>query len=713
LGVSLALAGALLGVGCSASNPDHSNTPGTQGSGSAGSPSSTGSGTGAAGSGAGGVVSGAAGTGASMPPEGTAGAAGGGAAGFGFAGTTGAAGTTGSAGAGSGAGGIPAGVDGGAVDAGVMCLVTIDRIDPSSGDVIPSFANLEAGPASTLRLRASVSGWNGAGALDGGGPRWRWSVKKSGGHTGVSDGNYTTFDDSTIDVSLDTDGTYQIMASIQGAPACDRSPLVIQVAPPEAATFRLRVMPPAAAQLPVREIIVNSTSIGDAPQPIDLGDAKSTATVSLSPVDVRGYPLPSYVRITSPSFQFDIEGDTGRGALVAPLATLLAYDVLVLPDNGLAPLLVSGSPDLITSQMSVAVGPGARVTGVAHDGAGMPVAGARVVLEAGVRPSTIGVSGADGSFGLTTRDGAHGADILPPAGSGLPEAHVAASPGIVVPADLPSVALDMTWANLPSSALTVTVIGPGESIAPVAGAEVRVDLATPLPNVGTLRVHGATTAQLTATGTAHGDVVTDANGVARFGRLPTGTYHVIVAPPAGFVGGAITLPPDVTLTGADASVPIALAVPVTISRTLSAITAGATAGSRVTAIDRGLLAAPTMATATADATGAYTLTLAAGRTYELLVDPPANQGIARSVVNVVTPSTTNGPQTDVVPPALFWRGSITGAGRSVPGALVQAFCVQPASTCFDAALPLAQGTTASDGSITLILPGAVAPAMTP
>jgi hypothetical protein len=350
----------------------------------------------------------------------------------------------------------------------------------------------------------------------------------------------------------------------------------------------------------VREVTVTTKDLGATPT-LDLGDARGSTLLTLNPVESQhSFPVPSYVRITSSS-GLALEGYTGQGAMIAPLSTTMTYDALIIPEGGFAPLLVNGLPDAIAKQMTLTTG--AAVTGVMRDGMGNPVSGAHVLLQAGARPSTVGTTGADGSFTLLTREGSLSADIVPPAGSGLPEARIAASPGIVLLAGATGLDLSMDWAKVPASALTIAVTGAGGT--PTVGARVRVDLATPIANAGTLRVNGATATQLQATGTAYADGVTDAKGAAHLGLLPNGLYHVIVAPPDGATSAAITLA-DVMVPATGAAASIALGKPVTLSGTLtppSSVASSALAGATVTAIDHGALAAATMATATAGADG--------------------------------------------------------------------------------------------------------------
>jgi hypothetical protein len=583
-------------------------------------------------------------------------------------------------------------------DGGVsQCIVTITQLAPA-----PS-VDLE--PGLTLRLQATVSGYNGGadGGADGGAPTWDWSVNLSGVGSLASLNDLIKYVDdshSTIDLPLGAPGTYQVDASIVGgAPQCYRQPMKYVVNAAKTPGYLFRVTPPSGSQLPVRQLPVASTFVGQGAQTLEIGDAQASQVVSLSPVDARGFALPSYVRITSPSFAFELEGYTGRGALVAPLATAFPYDVLVVPDDtSLAPLIVSGSPDVVTAKMAIV--PGAAVTGTMHDGDGNAVAGARMVLRNGERPSTIGESGADGSFALTTRDGALSADVFAPAGSGLPDAHVASSPGVLLIAGRGSLDLAMEWSKLSATSLTVRVNGPGGA-STVAGARVRADLATDMPNVGTLHVHGPTAADLTATGSAHAEAVTDAHGVASLGLLPSGMYHLIVSPPDGTAGAAITLT-DASLSGGASTIVVPLAAPLTVTGTL--MPAAGAAGATITAIDRGMLAAATVPTATAGSDGRYALALAAGRTYELLVEPNPALGLARSVVDVVTPAAGSVPRVYPVPAALVWKGTVTTGGRVVGGALVQAYCSAPAAACLDPSLAVAQAVTAADGTITLALP---------
>jgi hypothetical protein len=340
---------------------------------------------------------------------------------------------------------------------------------------------------------------------------------------------------------------------------------------------------------------------------------------------------------------------------------------------------------------------GMLVTGEARDAEKRPLAGARAILRGGLGPSTIGMSDAAGSFGVLARPGTLSAVIVPPAGSGLPEAHVAADPGIELRSLTRDMKVVMKWARKPSARLALTVRGL-DGMTPVAGARVRVDSSAEIPSVGTLSLSASGFAdELNASGSVRADAVTDAKGLADLGALPEGSYRVVVVPPEG-AGAAATMSTTVTLPAAGLSRDITLTPLVTVTGMLTP--ALATEGTRVTAIDTGVLSPAVSASAIADVSGRYTLRLSPSRTYELLVEPPPGRGLARSVVALVTPGVNPQPLVHTVPSALLWPGTITSARRRVAGAVVQVFC----SSCLDTSLAVAHGVTGADGTVNLVLP---------
>jgi hypothetical protein len=594
------------------------------------------------------------------------------------------------------------------MDGGGACAISIVRVEHGTRNEIPSgFDDLVAAPTLQLTVEARVSGL----PVEAGAPRWTWHVEPRGGapSTSTPGGADAGLIDPTqygdvIDVNVGP-GSYQIIVS-NDVPGCAQASTVIDVAAPAPPRLRFRVTPPAAAQVPAREIEIdgaNPSSVGELPL-CELGKAMLT----IAPKNGRNALMPAYVRITTPSLGSGIEGYTGQGPLLEALATNLSYRVLVIPGTAIAPFVVTGTPIDLRTALSANWSAGVPVTGTARDGDGNPVAGARVLLRDGDRPSTIGVSAADGSFSLATReatlsrDGTLAADILAPTGSGLPDAHVG-SPGILLPAGTASVSLSMTWAKIPSATASVSVVD-GEG-APVAGARVRAELSGAPPVIGALAVHSSSATlndvTLQATGTVWAQVTTDDAGVAQLGRLPVGGYRVTVAPPAGLASAAIT-GADFVLGSAGLATRVALEAPVAFEGRLTP--AALAAHAKVTALDRGTLAAAVVPSATVDEGGRYSLPLAGGRTYELIVEAPAGQPFARRAYATVSPDdAASGSRMDSMLAPRPWSGSVTCAGSGVGGALVQVFCA--GASCIDPTLVLAQGTTRSDGTVVLMLPG--------
>jgi hypothetical protein len=704
---ALLLGLALSANGCGAGGwSNGTSTPGANGAGSGGATGSAGS-VGTTGGGGstepGGIdtqpgtmgSAGSMGTGG-LPGAGGSPSAAGGSTGSATGGSGGSFGSAGAVGAAGGPGPIsppPVGV----------CAVVYTRLIPDPQCSTPpcryvetSSLDLQSGAASVLRLRATMPGYNGV-------PRWDWIIMKPDG----SDLPYSHVDatNATIEIKTESTGSYTFQPILVEGPACVLGQFPIDVAPPPRPSFVFRATPPISSGLPTRELVVDAQSVEASTHSLDLGSANGRNLMSLSPVDPRRFPLPSYVRVTSPAMSFGIEAYTGQGPLVANLAPELTYDVLVVPDGPWAPMLVSGPLDLLRNVNALVVSPGIPVTGEARDGKGAPIAGVRILLRQGARPSTLGVTAADGKFSLLTRDGALGAVISPPPGLGLPEAHVAAKSGIALLPGTASLNLRMQWAALPTGTLDVSVRGPNGGA--VAGARVRAETSDEMPAVGTLHVGlaGMPDVSLGATGSARADGVTDASGVAHLGLLPAGAYRVTVAPPEG-ASLAVTSA-DVVLPAKALSTKVDLGPLVTLAGTLKGD--DAPAGWRISAVDLGTLAPATMPEIAVGSDGRYALQVSPGRPYELVVETVTDKR-ARSFVlstGATGPSTT---LDGLVPGALTWRGTVVGGDGVVAGTLVEVFCVSASSpSCLDPSRPVAQGVSQVDGSLTLSLPNLSSP----
>src|SRR5260221_5877820 len=148
------------------------------------------------------------------------------------------------------------------------------------------------------------------------------------------------------------------------------------------------------------------------------------------------------------------------------------------------------------------------------------------------------------------------ADVPAPRGSGLPDAHVDAAPGVALAPAATGVGLTMRWAALAAGALTLTVRAADGTTA-LAGATVSAELSAPIASAGQLTVHapGSGDVTLTATGSARADGTSDSKGQVAFGKMPAGRYRVTVVPPPGVSAGVgadaaiTTTTVDVTAAG--------------------------------------------------------------------------------------------------------------------------------------------------------------------
>jgi hypothetical protein len=421
--------------------------------------------------------------------------------------------------------------------------------------------------------------------------------------------------------------------------------------------------------------------------------------------------MPGYLRVTSLATAFDVEGYTSHGAVRANLIPNFVYDLLVVPnDPTFAPNLFRSVTPEVWKQ-PITFDQGVPVSGLILGSDGAPLASARMILKFDGRPSTVGTSDASGALTLWTRPGNMSAIVVPPDGSGLPQANVDATSdaGVNLPPGYGSLMLTMQYRPAVTGALTVTVRDPNGA-GPVAGARVRLSSPTPLSGIGTLtsRVQGAVDVVLAARGSISTEVVSDANGIAKLGSLPTGSYHVVVVPPSSS-GGAITAV-DVTVPAAGLTKTISLARKVLLTGRLAAPLGSAgsqrVAGASITVLDKTGDVAGSVVSATADGTGAFALQVDPNRTYQMIIQPLAGQALGRMVVDEVAAKDVDTVLIDNIslPPGVTVTGTVSGGASRVGGAFLQVFCVPSATWCPDATVSLAEGMTSADGTFSFILP---------
>jgi hypothetical protein len=617
-------------------------------------------------------------------------------------GATGSGGSIGAGGTALGSGGATAtggaGTGGAAGAAGASgCQVSLTPAPPQS------FENLEAGPNARLRVRGSVVNP---------GPRpaaWTWQVHFENTPSEIA--TMAVNDPSIVEFSIKSVGRYFILARVDTGFVCTTERMVT-VKAPGLSSFVFRVTPPASSGLaiPPQE---HRRAIGPAGPWTTTIDLATGTKVGVLAQNVEGLLVPSYVRVSGLlSSSVAVEGYTAGGPVNVFLLPQAQYDVLVVPDAPLAPQLFT-----TTSEQTgpLQIDQGTAVTGVTNDAAGVPVIGARVVLRAGLRPSTVGIADDTGRFGLWARAGTLSAVIAPPAAMGLPEVHIAADPGITL--DSKGLVLTLTWAAVVRGSLSVAATST-DGAPPAVGAWVRIESEAELPakEVGTVvvRASGAaanTGTTLFPTGVVRADLAVDAFGIARFASLPVGRYKVTAVPPASLPGTVLTTA-FVTLTAAGLIAKVPLSRPVLLSGTLLPNDNSRTSGVRVIARDQSTGIVAEVTSAVVGDQGGYTLSVAPGRQYQLVADPPAGRGLARTVLGsgdpVLVGSNDTVADTFTVGGAVSFTGTVRSDGRTVGGAVVQVFCA--GFPCLDPASPVAEAVTRGDGTFVVSLPSsAIAP----
>lgn len=634
-----------------------------------------------------------------------------GASGTGNAGRNGAGGRAGSAGAGGsagpagGKGGHSAGAGGSSAGAGGAqgtCFVTVDVRSP-----VLTSNSIEVGPDVRVCLQGTV--FNSKSTA----PKLTWSITSA-----ASGALMTTLEsgcDGANEVSFPatTTGNYQIVAQVMKEPECTSFTRVITGVRSSPA-FNVRV---TASGFPVTVKRIGPP-ISELPVSLDPGSPFVIEPHANPSAPGQPTVMPAYVRISSPQSGLSIEGSTSHGALPARLFPDQVYDLLIVPDDpSYAPDLFTATPSALA--VALMVDPGTPVTGLVLGPDGAPLEGARMLLKRGSRPSTIGFSDASGTLTLRTRPGVMSAIVLPPPGSGLPQATVTATAsgsGLNLAAATSALSITAKFQPIAQGTLTLTILDP-TGATPVNGARVRIasqadPQGAPAAILTASAPDAAETQQLTAFGSVNAEVLSDAAGRASFGRLPTGKYDVLVVPPVGAGPQALTsLALELQTAGVvpSAAATITMATKVTLSGTLMPPTEAA--GASITAVDAGADGSGGVASAVVDAKGGFTLAISPKRSYRIIVQPLPGSGRMRTVFAVDDVGVDkNGNPMPPVPLALTLQrgrslvGTVENAGFPIGQAFIQVFCVSSVPSCVDPTISLAEATTRGDGSFDLLIP---------
>jgi hypothetical protein len=550
-----------------------------------------------------------------------------------------------------------------------------------------SLADLPAGPGVRLRVRAELGGQAAPSAP------WTWTVTYGDGLGELVDVIPIDAQRSVVEVPLERAGRYQLEADVKECRLAEAA--FATATATRLSQFRVRLAAPAGQPYPVQESVLQ-VKAGQRPAPAPLVLLAGTE-VAFEPHDAAGTgSVASYIRITEPLSLLTVEGHTALSPFRARLLPSMVYDVLFVPDGDVAPVLQLARTPSALAVLPLQLTPGTPVTGTLADGAGRPVADARVILRAGVLTSTVGASDAGGAFALRARTGTFTLSVAPSPQSGLPDL---TATGVVVPGETESVAFQIAWASLPTAAPALSVQGP-DGLRPAVGARVTIDRATALPAAGTLRINGMA---ISLDGLAHATGVVAASGAVALPPVPSGSYRVTVVPADGDAASALTTATLDLGPGSQVQT-IKLAAPVQLHGTLAA----APAGTRVFAGARAGDPPRPAVSAGVNADGSYALGVDPGRDYVVWAEP--SRGGARAQLALVRAGATEVPAR-TLPPTLDVPATVTGSGSSggLAGVVVQVFCEARSPSCLDPTLPLVEAVTTSGGAVSLRLPDPAAP----
>ena len=592
-----------------------------------------------------------------------------------------------------------------------FCHVDIAAVSPAS------LVNLTAGPTAFLRVQGSIT-WGQTTAYQ---PNWTWSVTRSDGQ--VIQPKAVGVDPSVVQFPISIAARYDITVSI-GDNCTGIAHALAQDVQNLYRVYRLRVLPPgdlAAGAVPYE---VDLKIAGGSTQTTKDVDFDTGQAVAIDPSTGPGSPLtvaiPSYIRIQSSGSTWVIYGrSTNHAPFRTVLDTLLEFQVLVVPDppnstsQPLPPYLLNRTTSnnikvdaqFITANADPLPIP-AGITIAGHlTSADGPAPGATISLHS-YQPSTtvgqtdmlfstVGQAAADGTYSLSVNPGGiFSIVVAPPDGSPLPTANIDQGINLTVPSmAVPD--LDFQWMALSTADVQLSVTLSGGQV-PVDPVTVRLESATGgLPAVGVLSVAGSTGSDggdawsTVATGIVRRDGSTDTTGRLTFSKLPKGPYKLTLVPPSSLSERAITtLMIDTSSASDSVQVTIPLATKVAVmGRLLDAQDDNATdsAGATVVATDLGHDLVPPVATAKVASDGTYILSLDPGRTYRLVAQPVAGRGLPSYLPLYGFSTGTTDMQLDDqhIPKGVLVHGHVTYAGSSVPGAIVQAFCLGLPPDCVD------------------------------
>ena len=495
-------------------------------------------------------------------------------------------------------------------------------------------------------------------------------------------------DGSVIRFDSTNPGPHYVQLSVGGSSCLDfDAPLNVRAPGATDTTWRVRfVAPPGSLAAPQeRSVVVPSAA------DFDMGEVSLDpgAVISGTIEDTSGAPMAAYLRLVpagTPDVQID--GFAGSDGAYAVRTTLEHHDLLIIPfRDDIPPMTLL---DWTPSSQTFVLDGGTVVTGAVRDPANSLLPGATVTVRLGGVPSTVAVTDGSGAFSVRVRPSGTQiltVDVVPPAGSGLPRL---ATSGAVVDLGQP---LQLRYA---ASLATRDVAGVAVEQAGTPAPDAEVTFTGTIASAGTLTAGTTTTG---ATGSFAITVAASGGGVLPAALVPAAPASAIVTPASGAPGvvsvdlttaapAAIDAPAGATLTGRVVG-PDGLAVG---SADLRAIPSGALAAAEMGQVH-----------ALADGAGSFSLPLAGGGAYELVISDRARQlALLRTALVVAGPASLGDLE---LPDGLTLRGNVRLNGSTLAGAAVTIFC----ETCPDDErdLPAAESSTDGGGTFraTVVDPG--------
>lgn len=355
--------------------------------------------------------------------------------------------------------------------------------------------------------------------------------------------------------------------------------------------------------------------------------------------------LAAYLRVDRGELFADAAGKF-RGVVLAG-----SHDVLVVPYGAVPAQRFLGVQQLA----AFAIDGGDEVSGRVLDASEQPVAGARVAVAAGDLPPLVASTESDGRFTTRVRAqaGPLSLSVVAPDGGRLAATGASFAAGATVEARLAEQAL------VPVALVARTSAGQA-----LAGAVVTFSTAAAPGGsltVGTASDAGAASFRRT--------VVSGVDGSLPQLALPAGRVSVAVMPPPG-TGDVLGF---LEIDGATPPPSVATAAPLAEVVTVTDRDGDAVVGARVIAVARGArgVGAGLASSATSGATGAALVGgIVNGMTYDVLVDPPPGERLARGRASWVGGT---GGVSVVLGPAIELTGKVLlPSGIGQPGVRVEA-----------------------------------------